>query len=327
MTFTQIPEQYTALGSGAIYVVESPEAADIDLRLVASDGTTCLGMRRYVGVREARCDAAPLLRRALRFEPADDETGFTPASGRTVTATAEAAPAGSFPDRTEATAPARIFLAGPAGPAEPALRTTMPAERIIPAGAGEEISITMPEFGSVAAAITVRSGDRTEFHRYEASSAGLFLFRLDLKDFPNAEEVTLDFGAMGTIHYTVVPARSESCRLAWRSNIGSVEHYTFPVVREVRLRTEKNRAENRRGYAARIGGQERLTRIESAYEAPGVLAALAEITSSPAVWRVTDGGCIPVDVTTEEATLRRLGELCSLSLEIREKIETDATWS
>lgn len=76
MTFTQIPEQYTALGSGAIYVVESPEAADIDLRLVASDGTTCLGMRRYVGVREARCDAAPLLRRALRFEPADDETGL-----------------------------------------------------------------------------------------------------------------------------------------------------------------------------------------------------------------------------------------------------------
>lgn len=111
MTFTQIPEQYTALGSGAIYVVESPEAADIDLRLVASDGTTCLGMRRYVGVREARCDAAPLLRRALRFEPADDETGFTPAAGRTVTATAEAAPAGSFPDRAEATAPARIFLA------------------------------------------------------------------------------------------------------------------------------------------------------------------------------------------------------------------------
>ncbi|EKC80626.1 hypothetical protein LEA_01184, partial [human gut metagenome] len=265
MTFTQIPEQYTALGSEAIYVVESPEAADIDLRLVASDGTTCLGMRRYVGVREARCDAAPLLRRALRFEPADDETGFTPAAGRTVTATAEAAPAGSFPDRAEATAPARIFLAGPAGPTEPALRTTMPAERIIPAGAGEEISITMPEFGSVAAAVTVRSGDRTEFHRYEASSAGLFLFRLDLKDFPDAEEVTLDFGTMGTIHYTVVPARSESCRLAWRNSIGSVEHYTFPVVREVRLRTEKNRAENRRGYAARIGGQERLTRIESAY--------------------------------------------------------------
>ena len=111
MTFTQIPEQYTALGSGAIYVVESPEAADIDLRLVASDGTTCLGMRRYVGVREARCAAAPLLRRALRFEPADDETGFTPAAGRTVTATTEAAPAGSFPDRAEATAPARIFLA------------------------------------------------------------------------------------------------------------------------------------------------------------------------------------------------------------------------
>ena len=68
-------------------------------------------------------------------------------------------------------------------------------------------------------------------------------------------------------------------------------------------------------------------KLEAAYEAPGVLAALAEITSSPAVWRVTDGGCIPVDVTTEEATLRRLGELCSLSLEIREKIETDATWS
>ena len=47
MTFTQIPEQYTALGSGAIYVVESPDAADIDLRLVASDGTTCLGRRQY----------------------------------------------------------------------------------------------------------------------------------------------------------------------------------------------------------------------------------------------------------------------------------------
>lgn len=325
MTFSQIPEQYAALGAEALYVVQSPEAADIDLRLVASDGATCLGMRRYVGVTEARCDAAPLLRRALRFEPATDETGFTPVAGRTVTATAEAAPAGSFPDPADATAPTRIFIAGPPCGTGPSLRTTMPAERLIPAGAGEEISIAMPEFGTVQATLIVRSGDRTEQHRYQAGSAGLFLFRLDLGEFPDAEEVTLDFGPIGRIHYTVVPARSESCRLAWQSSVGSIEHYTFPTVRDMRLHTEKSSAESIRGYTARIGSRERILRIESAYEVPEVLEALAEITSSPAVWRMEDRQYIPVDVTTREATIRRLGELCSLGLEIREKTRT--TWS
>ena len=349
MLFTRIPQQYAPLGGELRYAVSQETAGNIDIRIVdaaagsaagigaavspggadragtrgpVGDGSALLGAKRFAAVAEAAFDAAPYLRRRLHFTPATGRTGFYPAEGRTVTAVVEVA--GTDGEAAAAIAPARTFLPGDA-PGTPGLRTSMPLVRLIPEDACDELTLLTD--GPCIVTVTAEAGDTATAESYRASEAGLHLFRLDMRDFPGAERVTVDAGTCGTVVYSVTPAVQGQVRLAWRSSAGSVEHYTFPVVREVRLRTEKNRAENRRGYAARIGGQERLTRIESAYEAPGVLAALAEITSSPAVWRVTDGGCIPVDVTTEEATLRRLGELCSLSLEIREKIETDATWS
>lgn len=327
MTFSQIPEQFSPIGDEIVYVVENPDRTDLDIRVCKPNGPEILGCRRFLGASSARCDIAPILRRLTKFLPATDETGFTPAQGRTVTVAVEAAAAGSFPDPAGAKAPARTFIVGRERPAEPALRTSMPEERLIPEGAGDELSITTAESRNITAILSVRIGRQTTEYRHSAQGAGLFLFRLDTRDFPGAEEITVDFGSLGRIHYSVVPARSGSCRLAWRSACGSIEHYSFPTIREVGVRSEKVRTERAEGYAVRTLGMERRMRLESAFEAPDTMQALAEITASPEVWRFDGGFYRPVDVLTQEAATHRLGSLCSLDIEIRERKKYDTPWN
>ena len=130
---------------------------------------------------------------------------------------------------TAAAAPARTFLPGAEAAEAPALLTRMPLNRLIPEGTCDELTLLADS--SVTVTVTAQAGDTTTAESYRTEEAGLHLFRLDTPDFPGAETVTVDAGACGTVTYTVIPALEGALRLAWRSSAGSVEHYTFPVVR------------------------------------------------------------------------------------------------
>ena len=311
MTFTQIPQQYAPLGAEAVYAVENPAGGDLDIRIADEKGAT-LGALRFAAAATARFDAAPALRRALRFIPLVGNTGFYAATGRVVKAAVTAGAAGTLPEGTEATAPARTFLPGREAAEAPALLTTLPRRRIIPEGACEEL--TLLTASDAEAVVTARTADSLTAESYSVRTSGPLLFRIDTRDFPGAETLSIDFGEIGTVEYTVVPAVREAVRLAWRSSAGSVEHYSFPVVREVTKSTQKRRACGPDGHVVVPQRSERRTVLASAYETPEVWIAGEEIYT-------------PADVLTDEATVLRRGTMSCLEIEIRDKRTAPARWN
>ena len=337
MLFTRIPQQYAPLGGELRYAVSQETAGNIDIRIVdaaagsaagigaavspggadragtrgpVGDGSALLGAKRFAAVAEAAFDAAPYLRRRLHFTPATGRTGFYPAEGRTVTAVVEAA--GTDGEAAAAVAPARTFLPGDA-PGTPGLRTSMPLVRLIPEDACDELTLLTD--GPCIVTVTAEAGDTATAESYRASEAGLHLFRLDMRDFP------------GAVVYSVTPAVQGQVRLAWRSSAGSVEHYTFPIVRTTTVRTERREAEGPQGRVVAAAETDREIVLVSAYETRSMLEPLAELTATAAAWIVTEKRYIPVDIATEEAVVQRRGTLSCLEIAIRPKRKKHAAWN
>ena len=286
MTFTQIPQQYAPLGAEAIYAVENPAGGDLDIRIADERGAT-LGALRFAAAATARFDAAPALRRALRFIPLVGNTGFYAATGRVVKAAVTAGAAGTLPEGTEATAPARTFLPGREAAEAPALLTTLPRRRIIPEGACEEADpADRRRRRSSGDGPDGRFADGGELLRPDVGTAAVPHRHARL---PGAETLSIDFGEIGTVEYTVVPAVREAVRLAWRSSAGSVEHYRLPGRAGGDEKHQKRRACGPEGHVVVPQRSERRTALASAYETPEMLEALAELTETPEVW-IAGGG-------------------------------------
>lgn len=388
MTFTQIPQQYAPLGSELRYTLAAEEAATFDLRIADAGNGTLIGAKRFAGVTTASFDAAPCLRRAVRFTPATGTTGFRAADGRTVlgyieaetaqsaapspaAGTAACGKAGSgtpdnevpgadfqptgmlpgakeageadihephprkkgvgngtgspLPANTPVVSPLRTFLPCRDAVTAPALLTAMPAERLISPGECDELTLFPAEACSVT--VTAQAGTTTTAESYRTTKGGLYLFRLDTRDFPEAEALTVDAGACGTVVYTVVPAVRGARRLAWRSSAGSIEHYTFPIEKSARAETAKKRAYGIGGHLTVTTGTERRTTLVSAYEPRATIDALAEILSSPDVWLAGETDYTAVDVLTDKAVVHRHGAVTCLEIEIRPKRKTAMPWN
>lgn len=223
-----------------------------------------------------------------------------------------------------ATAPARTFLPTAEPAAAPTLLTTLPAVRLLPDGSSEELTLLTDAAQLVT--VIARSGDTTTAASYSVPEAGMHLFRIDARDFPGAETLTVDAEACGAVDYTLVAPPGGSVRLAWRSSAGSLEHYTFPTETEAVVETVKTRAYGPDGYV-QTGEPEWRRTLRSAFEVRPVLEALAELTCSPAVWLVTAEGYEPVEVVSEDGVVHRHGTMSCLEITIRPARKTLMPWN
>lgn len=324
MQFTQIPESYAPLGAPAIYAVQHSQADTIDFRVYNADTNIALAAKRFAFVATASFDIAPALRRAVSFDPRRGATGFVDPAGRYVRATVRAVPLNNA--AAAVTSASRVFLPTDVAPVSPVILSAMPLQRIIPEGACDEISIFSESLCPVT--VTAQGPDSLVAQHYNPINNGLQPFRLDTRDFPGAETITVDAGNAGQVVYTLVPAREEAVRLAWRSRAGSIEHYSFPIVRETAMQVEKTRVlntENR--YETVAAAIERRTRLESAFEAPEVAEPLAEILAASQVWRVDNDRYSPVDILSEQAVVSNHGALCSLEIVFRPISKNVAAWN
>lgn len=303
MLFTRIPQQYAPLGGELRYAVSQETAGNIDIRIVDAAAGSAAGIGAAVSPGGAD--------RAGTRGPVSDGSALLGA--KRFAAVAEAA-----------FAPARTFLPGDA-PGTPGLRTSMPLVRLIPEDACDELTLLTD--GPCIVTVTAEAGDTATAESYRASEAGLHLFRLDMRDFPGAERVTVDAGTCGTVVYSVTPAVQGQVRLAWRSSAGSVEHYTFPIVRTTTVRTERREAEGPQGRVVAAAETDREIVLVSAYETRSMLEPLAELTATAAAWIVTEKRYISVDIATEEAVVQRRGTLSCLEIAIRPKRKKHAAWN
>ena len=201
----------------------------------------------------------------------------------------------------------------------------MPLSRLIPEGACDELTLLTD--GPCTVTVTALAGDTATAESYHATEPGLHLFRLDLRDFPGAESLTVDAGACGTVTYSVIPARQEAVRLAWCSRAGSVEHYTFPVMQTAIVRSIRQQAYGTDGRTVATAETDRETMLVSAYEGRQVLEALAELTAAPEVWIAGGDVYTPVDIATDEAVIQRHGTLSCLEIAVRPKRKIRTSWN
>lgn len=324
ITFTRTPEFYAPLGGEALYAFESDTPGTFDIRIADAADGRLLGVRRFVDVAEATFDAAPALRRAIRFEPATGGTGISQAPGRQIVADVRAY---EGPDATEPVAEADpcLLLATRRPATAPALLTSMPRQRLISPGECDELTLLCSRSGAVI--VTAQCGRDLTAESYRIPSPGLFLFRVDTRDFPGAEQLTVDTGECGTVVYSLVEAPQGAVRLAWRSAAGSFEHYTFPIVGTERVQVAKRRAAGASGEVVVTAAAERRWRLVSAYECEETVRVLSELLASPDVRMAEGDRYTPVSVLTEEADVRSEGELRCLEIEIRRGDINKVSWN
>ena len=220
MTFTQIPPEYAPLSGELRYTVTTQETATLDLRIADAGNGTLIGAKRFAGVTSASFDAAPYLRRTVAFVPTTGSTGFRMADGRTVTAYIEAQAAQATGTAPTVHSPLRTFLPCRTNVTAFALLTSMPLVRLISHGESDELTLFSDE--AVTVTVTAQSGTTTTAESYRTATGGLHVFRLDTRDFPEAETLTVDAGACGSVAYTVISAPTGARRLAWRSSAGGI---------------------------------------------------------------------------------------------------------
>ena len=214
MTFTQIPPEYAPLSGELRYTVTTQETATLDLRIADAGNGTLIGAKRFAGVTSASFDAAPYLRRTVAFVPTTGSTGFRMADGRTVTAYIEAQAAQATGTAPTVHSPLRTFLPCRTNVTAFALLTSMPLVRLISHGESDELTLFSDE--AVTVTVTAQSGTTTTAESYRTATGGLHVFRLDTRDFPEAETLTVDAGACGSgsLHGHLRPHRSPAAGLA-----------------------------------------------------------------------------------------------------------------
>lgn len=316
MQFSILPKQYASVDGEILYTFDQDQPQTVDFRVIEQSSNRLLGAKRSTASGSVAFNIAPIVRNQISIVPRVSRTGFlSSGSNRTVTVRVEAVE--SDTGEVIDTADERSFLAGDLADTNPGIRTTMPRDRIIPADCVDEITLLTNSDCTIT--VTAQNADTTIAESYRAEGAGCHIFLVSPGDFPECGTITIDAGSFGEIRYTVVPASDEFARLAWLSHVGSVEQYSFPVVRSTLLRSSKQRSEGLEGHLVTAVDTSREMTFVSAFEREEVLEALAEILSSRNVWIFRFGGYVPLDVLSEESVIRQSGSLCTTEIVARPK--------
>lgn len=325
MLFTKTPGDCVPLYGAIVFAFGDQEAPrDLKVELYDARSDQLLFTKRFNQTNCGEINVAPLLRRLVRWEPTTRETGFVGAGGRelrirVVVEDAEAT-CTVVPTLPDVEQPEVLF-------------STLPTSRVLVRGESEELLLA----GSVGRAELLLYTPWEKTHTlYRAPLGGdMRLFWLNSSEWPEGvcrAELRI-FSLVGqelaTIHYTLIEPTAESLRVAWVSSLGSIEHYTFPVVEEVTLLDQQEAQTladgSTRRLSARWGWRQRLT---SAYEQQQVISALAEIATSQQLWWVDDEGLYhPVSVLPEPLTVERHGIISTLQFTLCSTVKQLSLWS
>ena len=316
MTFTTLPEMFSSVFNNLSYSFSNVSEPELFLEIRSvRDGTT-LGSKRFYNTSGGTLNIAPMIRKSIRFTPSTGMTGFYDSESRA--ASVQLAARTTFSE-------VRTFIAAHNAVNPPHILTTMPSHRIIAYGESDEITCCIPAQHTVS----VTSDITAQALTYSAVGGHeLTVFRLNTQSFlPTVSSISVRITTgsqlIGQIDYMVVPSSISGCRLAWRSSAGSIEHYTFPVIKSITQKIRKGQAltdENR--YENFSIHSERTTTLSSAFEPVAVAEALAEIVASPQVWQINDNKYQETDILTREQTISRHGTLACIEIDLRPKQET-----
>lgn len=325
MIFTKFPGDFAPLYGPLLFAFEDEsEPRELEFFLLDGENLSTILKKRLHNTNAGEVNVAPLLRRRIQWEPQATPIGFSEASGRVqmITAVVEGA---------EATC--HILPAWEGEEIPEVVISPMPDHRVLVRGEGEELFLNR---GVARAELELFTPWKSVTQSYlSLHSESCQLFRLDssgwAKEVVRAEVRLFDKQneELQCLCYTLIEPPTEGIRLAWVSRLGSIEHYTFPVVKSISQKIENRDVVMTDGSRRRLRiSLDELWEVTSAFEAPDMRRALSELATSQQVWQVDDAGEYhKVGIQTNSLQLHRHGALSTLQFTLCPTQKQLALWS
>lgn len=302
-----------------VVAFECPAKRNVDVRLIDAGTEETIATRRFFHCKSGKWNIAHAVERTLDYRP---EATVNPVSIE------------RCDDRfrivklkIDQTVSDGVVIMDSSDVEAPFL-SAMPTLRLVAANGYDEVTV-MPAVRYVKVIVSTEQDDE-ELQR-----------ELPERDVPLV--LRFDFGKMGRIvraecqlfdstgkmvgdlFFIPVAAPEQALHVAWRSALGSVEHYAFPVCRREEEAHEE-RTERERRALKRAQRRWRVV-VTSAYEPVNVRRALAELGAARQSWIIDrEGAYHPVEVAADTHLLVKQGDLKALEFTLEACGEEVPAW-
>jgi hypothetical protein len=309
--FTKFPADFTPLHEGLLFEVECDEPSDVEVCIYEAQTETLVGRKMLYGVSVATIDIAPYVARIDDVVPlALDCSAIVPASVGEYRVEANGISSGVICVSNNLTLPLAQGVI-----------TTAPTERHIAYGECDEVRIISRLYVPIFVSLTTDEGftmtlDFTSSPGY----ATLFFATSDLPATTRRAEMCIfcDEIEVQRITYHFAPHYGAGFRLAWLSEVGSVERYTFPTICRTTRSAERTECRTAEGETFGIRSlRDTCLRLSSAIEPRATIVSLAGIVASPRTWRVEAGEPTRVEVLSTEAVSHTFGRPDRVVVDVR----------
>ena len=201
----------------------------------------------------------------------------------------------------------------------PFVLTALPSSRRLFKNENDELLIVTDRGSTLYAEIVADTGESLHFEYFTSSGAAtLSLSTQSFETMVRALDVTIycDEGEIGSFHYKVTPRHQATARLAWLSDCGAIEHYTFATSYRAKRSAKREIVATSEGVVSASCRAKQSLSLSSHIEPQATIEALAQIASSPKVWMEVDGSWHLVEVVTPYIEHNLFGEPSYILLEI-----------
>lgn len=279
MKITKTPNTLTPISEGLIFAfdTEQSEPRDVLVEIINHLTDEVVATQQLCGVTQGEVDIAPYV----------EHFAFRHPSSYTTTTILDEGYKAIYKIRIyDTVSPIVVVSTNSVSVATPQILSDMPSCRTICDGESDEVLLFAPLGSNVMVKVFAGNDELASFS--QSSHYGVVRFTLVAADFYNKESIRVVFHSntliVGELHYNIVAPSRGDLRLAWVSDSGAIERYTFPFSRKVRREVERKRIE-RESLPRTIGVATRYNlHLASRYERLATIEALQQIISSPRVW-------------------------------------------
>ena len=211
----------------------------------------------------------------------------------------------------------------------PTIISTMPDTRRISRDESDEVLILSGEGRDILVEITADNGEQLNLEHITTTGANILT--ISAEDFgANLHSLKVviycEGEKFGSLRYVVSPPIKTATRLAWLSDKGSIERYSFPVSHKVKHSAEKSTILTTEGVQTTKCRTKQVLSLASRFEPSDTITALAQIASSTKVWRECGGELESVEVVTPSIEQNIFGTPDSIYIDICTLNEEERVW-
>jgi hypothetical protein len=322
MKITKLSNDFAPIDKGIFFNIDTEDStpATIIVEIVDSLTSEVVATQQLRKITSARVNIAPYLPQFKEYEPMQNYcTAFS------------VAPYARYKIRVDSVESEDITVSVNKVEIEntPTIISTMPSIRRISHGECDEVLVFAGEERDIYAEITADTGEQLNLEHHTTSGANILT--ISTKDF-GADIHTLEVvlycedEVFGSLRYRVTPPIKTATRLAWLSDKGSIERYSFPVTHKTKQTVERRTIITTEGPQTSQCHTKQVLSLASRFEPSDTIAALAQIASSTKVWREHNGALESIEVATQTIEQDLFGAPDSLCIDICTLNKKEGIW-